>query len=101
MTTSTRKSIPITAEDQAAVAKVRQHDSSERSALLAMGVDLSPQPSEAEVIHALLTAGRKAVEEGALAYGYSALAAHQDSEDIAYHAAMRARRRGGADRDPA
>ncbi|MFJ9728539.1 hypothetical protein ACIRP3_37935 [Streptomyces sp. NPDC101209] len=96
MTTLTRKSIPITEADQTAVARVREPDSSERAALLALGVELSAQPSEAEVLHALLTAGRKAIEEGAMLYGYAALAAQQDDEDREFHAAMRGRRRGAS-----
>ncbi|WP_228473626.1 hypothetical protein [Streptomyces calidiresistens] len=99
MSAPTRKSIPITEEDQSIATRIRDTDSSERAALLALGVELSSRPSEAEVLHALLTAGRKAVEEGAMLHGYAALAAQEDEEDREFHAAMRGRRRGAGEEE--
>ncbi|MGH8882385.1 MAG: molecular chaperone GrpE [Stackebrandtia sp.] len=84
-------------DDTVAMARVRRPGSAERLALAELlGIELSAEPSEAEVLQALIEAGRIAVEEKVRQRGYAALAAARDEEDRAYEAAMRARRRGSA-----
>jgi hypothetical protein len=93
-----RKTVPVTAEDSLAVQRVRQPESAERTALAQLlGVELPANPSEAEVLQALVEAGRHAVEQQVMLTGYAALAAARDNEDEAYERAMRARRRGSSE----
>lgn len=95
--TVARKTVPVTAEDTKTVERVRQPDSIERQALAELGIELSANPSEAEVLQALVEAGRVAVEQQVMITGYAALAEARDAEDEAYGQAMRGRRRGGSE----
>ncbi|NML54870.1 hypothetical protein HHL19_34165 [Streptomyces sp. R302] len=100
MATMTRKSVPLDALVEEAMERVRRHDSPENAALRQVtGISVSDDTSDAEVLRALLNAGRVAVQEKALENGYAALAAAQDDEDRAYAAARRARRRNGTGAD--
>ncbi|GHB04992.1 hypothetical protein ACIQRS_19555 [Streptomyces termitum] len=94
MATLTRKSVPLDAPTEEAMRRVRRHDSPENRALRQVtGIKVGDDTSDAEVLRALLNAGRVAIEEKALENGYAALAAAQDDEDRAYAAARRTRRR--------
>jgi hypothetical protein len=96
--TVARKTVPVTAEDTLTVERLRQPASAERSALAQLlGMELPPNPSEGEVLQALVEAGRQAVEQQIMVTGYAALAAARDDEDEAYERAMRARRRGSSE----
>lgn len=55
------------------------------------GVVLDSDASEAELLHALVLAGRAAVTEQVMLTGYAALAAAEDDDDRAVRRAMRAR----------
>jgi hypothetical protein len=93
--TLSRKTVPVTAEDTRTVDRVREPHSAHRAALAELlGVELSANPSEAEVLQALVEAGRMALEQQVMVTGYAALAAAQDEEDREYELAMRGRRRG-------
>ncbi|GAA3064466.1 hypothetical protein GCM10017562_32590 [Streptomyces roseofulvus] len=97
MATMTRKSVPLDALVEETMERVRRHASPENAALRQVtGISVSDDTSDAEVLRALLNAGRVAVQERALENGYAALAAAQDDEDRAYAAARRARRRSDA-----
>ncbi|MFW6694680.1 hypothetical protein [Streptomyces sp. MAR4 CNX-425] len=86
-----RKSVPLTSEDQAVLDRLRTPGTAEHEALRDVaGILLDDDASEAETLHALLTAGRLAVTERVMLSGYAALAAAQD-EDAADRRAMRAR----------
>lgn len=87
----------MTAEDTQAVERVRRPGSIERLALAELGIELSANPSEAEVLQALVEAGRTAVQQQVMATGYAALAEAQDEEDRAHELAMRGRRRGSSE----
>ncbi|MEU8561664.1 hypothetical protein AB0C45_09260 [Streptomyces cyaneofuscatus] len=90
--TKVRKSVPLSQEDQAHIERLRTTGSPEHEALEQMaGIRLPDDASEAETLHALLTAGRIAVTEHAMLTGYAALAAAQDEEDTSTRRAMRAR----------
>lgn len=94
MTTKTklRKSVPLTAEDRAHLDRLRTPGTPEHEALSEVaGILLPDDASEAETLHALLTAGRVAVAERVMVSGYAALAAAEDEEDRAARRAMRAR----------
>lgn len=94
----TRKTVPVTEEGTAAVERVREPASAYRQALAELlGIELSANPSEAEVLQALVEAGRIAVEQKVMVTGYAALAASRDDEDRAYERAMRSRRRGSSE----
>ncbi len=87
-----RKSVPLTADDQALLESLRMPGTPEHAALAeVVGADLPEDASEAETLHALLVAGRLAVVERVMISGYAALAAAQDAEDRATRRAMRAR----------
>ncbi|MBT2488239.1 hypothetical protein J7E96_06820 [Streptomyces sp. ISL-96] len=87
-----RKSIPLSHEDQAHLERLRTAGTPEHEALKQVaGILLADDASEAETLHALLTAGRIAVTERVMLTGYAALAAAQDDEDAAARRAMRAR----------
>lgn len=93
-----RKTVPVTAEDTQTVERVRQPASAERAALAELlGMELSANPSEAEVLQALVEAGRNAVRQQVMLTGYAALAAARDEEDRAHERAMRSRRRGSSE----
>ncbi|MFJ3903198.1 hypothetical protein [Streptomyces sp. NPDC090025] len=94
MATMTRKSVPLDSRTAETMKRVRRHESPENVALRQVtGIRVDDTTSDAEVLRALLDAGRVAVEQKALENGYAALAAAQDDEDRAYAAARRARRR--------
>jgi hypothetical protein len=87
-----RKSIPLTPDDQAHLDRLRTPGTPEHEALAQVaGILLPDDASEAETLHALLTAGRAAITERVMLTGYAALAAAQDDEDAAARRAMRAR----------
>jgi hypothetical protein len=91
-TAKVRKSIPLTAEDQAHLDRLRTPGTPEHEALSQVaGILLPENASEAETLHALLTAGRAAVTERVMLTGYAALAAAQDDEDRSARRAMRDR----------
>ncbi|MFF2618985.1 hypothetical protein [Kitasatospora sp. NPDC058046] len=93
-----RKSVPVTAEDTQTVERLREPAGAYRAAIAELlGVELSANPSEAEVLQALLEAGRIAVEQKVMATGYAALAAARDDEDREHARAMRSRRRGSSE----
>lgn len=72
MNTTARKSIPFDADDAETVRSLEQEGSPERVALHAVtGITLGTKPSEAERLHAILIAGRKAIEAKALEIGYA------------------------------
>ncbi len=90
-----RKSVPLTEEDQAYLERLREPETPEHEALAqATGILLADDASEAETLHALLTAGRMAVTERVMVSGYAALAAAEDDEDRETRRAMRARAAG-------
>jgi hypothetical protein len=92
MKAAIRKSVPLTAEEQAQLERLRDSHTPEREALeAALGAPLAPEASEAEVLRALLSVGRMEVAERLVATGYAALAASEDDEDRAVRAAIRAR----------
>ena len=95
--TVARKTVPVTAEDTQAVERVRRPGSIERAALAELGIELSANPSEAEVLQALVEAGRAAVQQQVMATGYAALAAARDEDDREHELAMRSRRRGSSE----
>lgn len=87
-----RKSIPLTAEDQAQLDRLRTPGTPEHEALVQIsGVPIPDNASEAETLHALLAAGQAAVIERVMLTGYAALAAAQDDEDRSARRAMRER----------
>ncbi|BAJ30645.1 MULTISPECIES: hypothetical protein [Kitasatospora] len=93
-----RKSVPVTAEDTRAVERLREPAGAYRAAIAEiLGVELSANPSEAEVLQALIEAGRIAVEEKVMTSGYTALAAARGDEDREHDRAMRNRRRGSSE----
>jgi len=90
--TTVRKSIPLTAEDQAQLDRLRTPGTPEHEALNQLsGVPIPDNASEAETLHALLAAGQAAVVERVMLTGYAALAAAQDDEDRSARRAMRDR----------
>lgn len=90
--TKVRKSVPLTAEDQAHLDRLRTPGSPEREALSQVaGILLPDDASEAEALHALIAAGCAAITERAMLTGYAALAAAQDDEDRSVRRAMRTR----------
>lgn len=92
MATVIRKSVPLDALVEDALERVRRHDTPENQALHQVtGIRVDDDTSEAEVLRALLNAGRIAVEEKVMENGYAALQATHDEEDRAYEAAVRAR----------
>lgn len=92
MATVTRKSVPLDALVEDTLKRVRRHDTPENQALCQVtGICVDDDTSEAEVLRALLNAGRLAVEEKVTENGYAALAAAHDEEDRAYETATRAR----------
>ncbi|HEV2639713.1 MAG TPA: hypothetical protein VGX23_31565 [Actinocrinis sp.] len=97
MTTETiRKTVPITPDEQAILDESRTKGSAAYQALTDL---LGPEAarSEAATLHGALTLGLSVIRERMADQGYTALAAAQDDEDRAYHAAMRNRRRDTKD----
>lgn len=92
MGVKTRKSVPLDALVEESMERVRRPDSPENRALCQVtGMRVADDTSDAEVLRALLNAGRIAVQEKVLENGYAALAAAQGDEDRAYAAAVRDR----------
>jgi hypothetical protein len=87
-----RKSVPVTAEDQHDIERLRGDAAYREAYTAATGHDLPDKPSEAEALHALIEVGRSALKERVLLSGYAALAAAQDDEDRQLEAARRSRR---------
>jgi hypothetical protein len=83
--TKIRKSVPLTAADTQSVASLRGDISWQEAALEIAGIELSPDPSEAEALHALVAVGRSVladrVSEKTMASGYAALAESYTDED--------------------
>lgn len=91
--TAARKSVPLTAEDIAAAQQLRSAAHGVRAALKGRGVALSPTPSEAEALHALVALGRTVFEQAVEEEGYQRLAAFNATDDEArnWRASRRAR----------
>jgi hypothetical protein len=90
-----RKSVPVGAEDTLVLERMHQPESAERRALAELtGASLEPNASDAEILAALLEAGRRAVTERVSATGYAAWAQSMDDEDRAYRRARRGWDRG-------
>ncbi len=76
--TERRSPLPLTARDVADLARLRM-PSPEREALSDLAdVSLADEASEALLIHAIFTAGLRAVREAAEARGYAQLAAQEE-----------------------
>lgn len=87
-----RRSVRLDALVEETLERVRHNDTPENRALRQVtGIHVDDDTSEAEVLRALLNAGRLAVQEKVMENGYTALAAARDEEDRAYEAAVRAR----------
>jgi hypothetical protein len=97
MTTETiRKTVPITADELAILDASRTEGSAAYQAVTELlGPDATR--SEAATLHGALALGLSVIQERIADHGYAALAAAQDDEDRAYHAAMRNRRRDTKD----
>ncbi|MFJ8982626.1 hypothetical protein [Streptomyces sp. NPDC102282] len=96
--TPTRKSLPLEDGDLDALKRLRDPKSPERAAMARLaGLSVTDTASDASLLHAVFSIGRQALREEANADGYAQLAAQQDKEDEAFHAALRARgaRRSG------
>lgn len=92
MSTLIRKSVPMGAEDTVTLQRMHQPESAERTALAELTGKILPEgASDAEILGALLAAGRAAVTDRIATAGYAAWAADMDDDDLAYR---RARRRG-------
>ncbi len=82
-------------EDVITLERMHAPASPERQALAQLtGQELDASASDAEILAALVRAGREAVTQQVAATGYAAWAAEMDDEDRAYRAARR-----GWDRD--
>ncbi|MFJ5657484.1 hypothetical protein ACIQD5_29690 [Streptomyces microflavus] len=95
---STRKSLPLEEEDLTTLARLREPDSPERAALERLaGLSVTTDTSDATLLHTVFALGRQALQEDADEMAYAELAAQQDAEDDAFHAALRSRgaRRSG------
>lgn len=92
--TAARKSVPLTEEDLAAAQGLRHAPHGVRDILKGNGVALSPAPSEAEALHALVALGRTVYQEAVETEGYRRLAEFtaQDEESQRWHASRAARR---------
>lgn len=92
MVTTTRKTVPVDAEEQALAERLRDPESLERRALARLGlVDLDAVTSEAQALHALLAVGHRVLREQVLELGYAELARTEDDEDRAVRRALRRR----------
>ena len=91
-TEAIRKTVPITPEELAILDATRSEGSPAHEALTEL---LGPAAtrSEAAALHGALSLGLSLISERIAEHGYTALAASQDAEDRAFHAAMRNRRR--------
>ncbi|MFA1538541.1 hypothetical protein [Actinomadura monticuli] len=93
---SVRKSVPMGPEDVAVLERLHAPVSPERQALgQLIGQQLDAGASDAEILAALVRAGREAVTQQVAATGYAAWAAEMDDEDRAYRTARRGWDRGG------
>lgn len=97
MTSETiRKTVPISPAELAILDASRIKGSPANVALIdLLGPDATR--SEAATLHGALSLGLAVIQERIADHGYAALAAAQDDEDRAYHAAMRNRRRDAKD----
>jgi hypothetical protein len=94
---SVRKSVPIGPEDVATLERLHAPVSPERHALAQLtGHELDAGASDAEILAALVRAGRDAVTQQVAITGYAAWAADMDDEDRAYRTARRGWDRGNA-----
>ncbi|WP_165978736.1 molecular chaperone GrpE [Actinomadura darangshiensis] len=92
---SVRKSVPMGSEDVATLERMHAPASPERQALAQLtGQELDAGASDAEILTALVRAGREAVTQQVAATGYAAWAAEMDDEDRAYRTARRGWDRG-------
>ncbi|TDC60325.1 molecular chaperone GrpE [Actinomadura sp. GC306] len=92
---SVRKSVPMGPEDITTLKRMHASESPERQALAQLtGHELNDSASDAEILSALIRAGREAVTERMAATGYAAWAAEMDDEDRAYRRARRGWDRG-------
>lgn len=90
MALTTRKSVPLTAEELADLAALRSPDTPEHAALDEL-LSIGDNPSEALVLLALLRLGRQRVSEAVLERGYADLAAVENDDDRAARRALRQR----------
>lgn len=88
---SIRKAVPLSAAELAEIEHARS------TGLLQAVAGQEAARSEAAALHALLRLGLERLRERGAEVGYAALAAAQDEEDAAFHAALRGRRRGDTD----
>jgi hypothetical protein len=89
-----RKSVPIDELEQELVEHLqRRPDSLEREVLRREHIMLPEQPSESQVLHALLSLGRRVVRDRALELGYAELAASHHTEDDQHRRELRGQRR--------
>lgn len=91
MTTKTRRSVPLEVAELARIDRIS--GDSDVEALLARHIGAEFITSEATLMRALVICGLELIEQEAAELRYQALAASQDEEDRAFHAALRARRR--------
>jgi hypothetical protein len=92
---SVRKSVPMGPEDVTTLERMHAPVSPEREALAQLtGQELDAGASDAEILAALIRAGREAVTQQVAATGYAAWAAEMDDEDRAYRTARRGWDRG-------
>jgi hypothetical protein len=98
--TERRTPLPLTARDIEDLAKLRA-PSPEREALSDLAdVPLADEVSEALLVHAVFTAGLRAIREAAEAHGYAQLAAQEEaSGEDADRRAISDRRAPWADED--
>ncbi|WP_250214337.1 molecular chaperone GrpE [Acrocarpospora catenulata] len=92
---SVRKSVPMGPEDVTTLERMHAPVSPERQALAQLtGQELDASSSDAEILAALVRAGRDAVTQQVATTGYAAWAAEMDDEDRAYRTARRGWDRG-------
>lgn len=90
-----RKSVPVGPEDIITLERMHAPTSPERQALTQLtGHELDASASDAEILAALVRAGREAVTQQVATTGYAAWAAEMDDEDRAYRTARRGWDRG-------
>ena len=93
---TTRKSVPLTKDELAALEAARTNGTPVNDALTEL-VGPEAVRSEATTLQALIHLGFNVVKERAMDHGYAALAASQNQEDRDYEAAMRRRVRDNED----
>jgi hypothetical protein len=95
MSKTLRKQVPFHHDDEEALEHLRTENSPQAVALAVLtGIDIKPDSSDAETLHALIVAGRKVTEQAALeeAYRREAHYARNHPDVLAWRAAMRGRR---------